>query len=445
MRLFRQLALFKQTMQAEGLSKFQFVLRTMMLLLSICLMSFTFMSSSGSRGLLLLSFISYTNVAFVVVATINLFCSCITEEKEGDTLGLLLMTGLSPFGLILGKSLSRLYIVLQLFILQLPLVVLAITQGGVSQSQVLALVVFCLSLIVCLSQIGLLFSVLCSRTSSATLMTISTCVLFYILSFERSADPWTWWTAIFTTNYAAGIFGVPIIAMLLLGVVFFLISIICFSLKEYSVISQVAEIRSTRINHFRFGPRAISEKDFHFYVGGTKLFVAKFIFGFCLFVFLLFSKLESILPFCALLWLWSEGLFYSQTIFAWELKAGTMQPLGVLPMGLRKIVLQKMMVCLGSLLPAILFSVASFELYRNTEGGSWGFFFILYMVWISHILLSTLCSISFKKMTLVATLIAIILFSILYLFCPLLWLLFLPTIVLLAVHIMEKLQAELGA
>ena len=114
-------------------------------------------------------------------------------------------------------------------------------------------------------------------------------------------------------------------------------------------------------------------------------------------------------------------------------------------MGLRKIVLQKMMVCLGSLLPAILFSVASFELYRNTEGGSWGFFFILYMVWISHILLSTLCSISFKKMTLVATLIAIILFSILYLFCPLLWLLFLPTIVLLAVHIMEKLQAELGA
>lgn len=79
---------------------------------------------------------------FYIVATINSFAtflaaiaffpSTITEEKEARTLGLLRMADVGPMAIIAGKSLPRLGLIVALLVIQIPIVLLAVTLGGVT-------------------------------------------------------------------------------------------------------------------------------------------------------------------------------------------------------------------------------------------------------------------------------------------------------------------------
>ncbi|MCM8542133.1 MAG: hypothetical protein NE328_17825, partial [Lentisphaeraceae bacterium] len=125
MNLSRQAALFKQAMQTDGNSGFHFLLKLLMMIISFVMLMLAGVTISGPKGLYMLSLVSTVNLFFVTVATVSLFCTSVTEEKEHNTLGILLMTGISPFGLLSGKLISKLYIVLQLILLQIPLIVIA--------------------------------------------------------------------------------------------------------------------------------------------------------------------------------------------------------------------------------------------------------------------------------------------------------------------------------
>ncbi|MCA9111104.1 MAG: hypothetical protein KDA52_14225, partial [Planctomycetaceae bacterium] len=98
-------------------------------------------SSRGvsSPGLRFFELISFLNLALIVLAGSSYFATAITEEKEQGTLGLLHLAGVSPLGLLMGKSTSRLISVLLVFLGQLPFALLAITLGGVTAEQIIAI------------------------------------------------------------------------------------------------------------------------------------------------------------------------------------------------------------------------------------------------------------------------------------------------------------------
>lgn len=65
-------------------------------------------TSFGAPGLRFFHGISYLNLAFMTLLGLSFFSTSISEEKEEDTLGLMLMAGISPLGILIGKSGGRL-------------------------------------------------------------------------------------------------------------------------------------------------------------------------------------------------------------------------------------------------------------------------------------------------------------------------------------------------
>ena len=92
----------------------------------------------GAPGLKLFHTMAWLNVVLISLAGISFFSTAITEEKEEETLGLLKLAGVNPLGLLLGKSTSRLLGAILLLLVQLPFTLLAITLGGVTLEQVVA-------------------------------------------------------------------------------------------------------------------------------------------------------------------------------------------------------------------------------------------------------------------------------------------------------------------
>jgi len=57
----------------------------------------------GAPGLRLFETMTYLNLVLISLAGISFFATAITEEKEEDTLGLLMLAGINPLGILLGK------------------------------------------------------------------------------------------------------------------------------------------------------------------------------------------------------------------------------------------------------------------------------------------------------------------------------------------------------
>jgi ABC-type transport system involved in cytochrome c biogenesis permease component len=121
----------------------------------------------GAPGLRFFSAIAYANAVLIVIFGVQQFASVITEEKEQGSLGLMMLTGLSPVAILLGKAGSRLCQVLLLLAVQLPFALLAITFGGVTLNQITSAVVSLAAFVFCLACVGLLASVLLRRTGDA--------------------------------------------------------------------------------------------------------------------------------------------------------------------------------------------------------------------------------------------------------------------------------------
>lgn len=125
----------------------------------------------GAPGLQFFMNMIFLNMAFITLGGISFFSSAITEEKEEDTIGLLMMAGINPLGILLGKSTARMFQALLLLTVQFPFTLLAITLGGVTFHQVLAAYIALLAFTVLMSNVGLLCSVISRRSGTAAGLT----------------------------------------------------------------------------------------------------------------------------------------------------------------------------------------------------------------------------------------------------------------------------------
>lgn len=104
----------------------------------------------------------------ITLAAFSWFAAAICEEREQRTLGLLRMTGVNSLSLMLGKWLPRMIVVQVLLIIQIPLAVLAVTMGGVTNYQILAAYVALSSYTVMMSAVGLFWSAACAHSRRAS-------------------------------------------------------------------------------------------------------------------------------------------------------------------------------------------------------------------------------------------------------------------------------------
>ena len=91
---------------------------------------------NDAPGLQLFVSLCFVDFFFILLASVGLFASAISEEKEEMTLGLLKMAGVNGVTLLCGKFLPRFLLAIVLLLSQIPFVMLAITLGGVSWPQI---------------------------------------------------------------------------------------------------------------------------------------------------------------------------------------------------------------------------------------------------------------------------------------------------------------------
>jgi len=145
------------------------------------------MAFVGAPGLRFYQSILYLNLFFMTLLGIAFFSTVITEEKEEDTLGLMLMAGISPLGILLGKSTGPLIQAMLLVAVQYPFTLLTITMGGITQDQIRSGYTAMLAYLMMLSGIGQFCSTISSRNRSAAFrMTVYLCCYFLVPGLCRA-------------------------------------------------------------------------------------------------------------------------------------------------------------------------------------------------------------------------------------------------------------------
>lgn len=96
--------------------------------------------SNLGRGRELFAMLVKVQLGAIIVLLPGISCGAITAEKERDTLGLLLLTQLSPLTIVLEKLISRLVTMGTYQLLSLPLFALAYGLGGVELFEIIAVV-----------------------------------------------------------------------------------------------------------------------------------------------------------------------------------------------------------------------------------------------------------------------------------------------------------------
>jgi ABC-type transport system involved in multi-copper enzyme maturation permease subunit len=250
-------------------------------------------------------YVIFLNAIFVTLLGVSYFSSAISEEKEEDTLGLMTMAGISPLGILLGKSTTRLFQVFLLLALQYPFTLLAITLGGLKPDQISAAYLALLAYTILLANMGLFCSVVSRRNRDAASLTVLLLIgyiftpLFALigvsfLSFQGGADwlsvapllkpilAWVSKTSVFTQLYEVTETGYQLsftpqlLTNFLGGIVFFLLSWLLFPLVSHEPATEASTralipVKTSSRRWFGAGrawSHSLAWKDFHFVAGG---------------------------------------------------------------------------------------------------------------------------------------------------------------------------------
>lgn len=352
----------------------------------------------GAPGLQFFISIAVLNAVFITCAGIGFFATAIAEEKEEEVIGLLMMAGLNPLGILLGKSTSRLIQASFLLLVQFPFMLLAVTLGGVTPHQILAAYVALLAFMVLLANIALFWSTVCQRGGSAAAMTTVFLVLYAALPKIASAIlllpglksvPGAWsgtavsflnaceqtcvyWQleAIMTTGFAGPVMSTQVISNLIGGLISFGLAWLVFDVfnRDSARTSDHRGSVLTATGRRRiFGPgRAwaypLAWKDYQFISGGPRFIALKF--GAYLLLYLLLdygysqagdSWNDAIVMYIICL-VWAvviEASILSARIFHDEVRLQTMSSLLMLPRDLIYIGYSKALGCLLGLVPSV--------------------------------------------------------------------------------------------
>ncbi|MCM8532639.1 MAG: ABC transporter permease [Lentisphaeraceae bacterium] len=336
------------------------------ILLFFFLITLSSFDTSG-LGIKLLGMVAGVNLATIVLSGIIGFSSTITEEKEESTIGLLLMSGISPTALIFSKSMARVTRGLFLILSQLPFVFLAVTLGGVSLNQVIALYLTLISFTIFLAFYCTFFSVICRTTTRAAIFSGVFCYIITVftsnISFLEAIHPIHAYTAILNTGYSDYIFMGQVISNLVVAVVFFCLSVYLFpkfALKEDGT-SKAKKSNKAITTRKRSWSAAIVWKDFKFYYGGYKMWTITLliIIGFVAFTFIDNSRMDlddfrGILAGTAATAVGIQLTFFAQTFISKEFRDLTHSGIFITPKTLSEIFKEKIYAGLLMCLPGIL-------------------------------------------------------------------------------------------
>jgi len=259
----------------------------------------------GAPGLRFFMNIAYIDLIFMTLLGFSFFSTSITEEKEEDTLGLLLMAGVSSLGLLLGKSGGRLVQATLLMVAQYPFTLLAITFGGITQHQIRATYVAMFAYMVLLSGTGLLCSTISknNRTAAIRLFVI---VLFYwliplacrrilvdypglpvslikALVFVSESCVFLQISPTMTTGFNESVWSTQVISNLIAGIICYPLSWSLFGFTSREPTTEATSrglvTRKSRIfwlNPGRPWRSPLIWKDFHFHAGGIVAMFLRF-------------------------------------------------------------------------------------------------------------------------------------------------------------------------
>lgn len=123
---------------------------------------------NGHQAFLMLFFL---NLVVIAISGPLLFANTITEEREAQTLELLLLTRLGPGAIVAGKLASRGLGAMILLLVQLPVGMLAVTFGGVAAADIMHTYGVLLLYLFFVANLGVAMSALSRRTRQAGVLT----------------------------------------------------------------------------------------------------------------------------------------------------------------------------------------------------------------------------------------------------------------------------------
>ena len=418
--LTRQFALFKQTILNDTRSIGLQVLRFAF----IVVLAFIFITTAAQvqrwgtelDGRYFFEFIFVINLFYVLTASLFLFLPLIREEKEENTLGMILMTGISPFAYLFGKVGSRFLMLLFIMAIQIPITYLCVTLGGISLYTIFYSYLLLVITAFFLSNLFLLSSLIGSSIFSCIFISFGIIIISsYLMNFTigeyyqiyDSLSPFRLFEMALNDVFSstANIRDVTVVYLISLGVlgsIFFALSVYFFNaltgdqkeidlpkkLKSEKASKQNAEMYSgkgvkrlvRKLKTKRFAESPIIYKDFRFSTYGPLLYILQFlvIIG-CCFVFILDNSLytyrgfdiyevvkdladnDTVLffIFCLIV----VTMLSSHLVFSQEIKNNTLTTLKVLPYKPSKLFRDKTICVLRVSAPTFIVFLIIFALY----------------------------------------------------------------------------------
>lgn len=123
---------------------------------------------------------AYIQFGMLVLIIPGLTAGAISGERERQTLDILLSTQMKPWQIIFGKLQSSLLVVLLLATTSLPIVSIVFVFGGIKIVDLLILILLLVVEAVFIGTIGLFFSSLFKKTTSATVLTYTTLLFVFV-------------------------------------------------------------------------------------------------------------------------------------------------------------------------------------------------------------------------------------------------------------------------
>ncbi len=126
------------------------------------------------------SIMSYIEFGMFMLVIPSNTSGSISGEKERKTLDILLSSKMSPYAIVIGKLMASLNMVMMLAVSSLPVLSIVFLFGGIS---IVDLIVMLLTLMISgvfVGSIGILFSAVCKKTTTATILSYSSILVLII-------------------------------------------------------------------------------------------------------------------------------------------------------------------------------------------------------------------------------------------------------------------------
>jgi hypothetical protein len=170
-------ALFNRAMTMDCRDWRMYVLRFVLLVVIMLTLPSGF--QGASPGLTFFQVLTGINLVVITLLGITSFSNVVSEEKEAQMLGLLLMAGMTPLSLLISKGVSRLSTAGILIVMQLPLTLLAVALGGISLRQIVAAYVCVLAYMVLVASMAMAASTVSCTNQHASGVTVVALLIFY--------------------------------------------------------------------------------------------------------------------------------------------------------------------------------------------------------------------------------------------------------------------------